>query len=134
MTAQTGPILVNDHYLWRRWTNIRTDVIHRNVACDWDKNDFWHFVDYIEHTIGPQPQLGMKLIRKTVHKGWVKKNMMWADYIEAGRHYSTCRIYKIGRKEDTVSGWARTHNISPATVFSRLELGWTIKRALGLTK
>lgn len=132
MAAQTGPVPVEQHYLWRRWTNIRADVMHRNVESDWEKNDFWDFVDYVEMTIGPQPSKEMKLIRIQVHKGWRRKNLMWANAIEAGRHYTTCRIYKIGREEDTVSNWARRYNMNPATVFTRLEMGWPIKRALGI--
>jgi hypothetical protein len=132
MAIQTGPMPVEDHYLWRRWTNIRTEVLHHDVICDWDKHDFWDFVDYVEHKVGLPPSNTHKLIRNRVDLGWVRGNMLWADAIEAGRHYRNVKLYKIGKETNTASNWARIHNINIATVYTRLELGWPIRRAVGL--
>jgi hypothetical protein len=132
MTKVIGPMPVEDHYLWRRWTNLRTEVMHHNVISDWDKHDFWSFVDYVEIKVGTPPSKQHKLIRNRVDLGWVQGNLLWANAIEAGRHYRNAKLHKIGKETNTAAGWARKYNVNAATVYTRLEMGWPIKKAVGL--
>jgi hypothetical protein len=120
------------HYLFRRWTNLNYDVKWFQVDCDWQRGEFWDFVDYIESTIGYQPTKQHKLIRIQPNKGWIKKNIKWATATEAGLSLSTAHIYRIGNKKNNIIGWARTYNLVPRLVYERLNAGWPIEKALEL--
>lgn len=124
-----------DHPLYRRWTNIRYEMDRDpSILCDWRNDEFWEYVDYTESELGKLPDPKLKLIRKNPDLGWVKGNLMYADHVEAGRHYRSARMYKINGLSDNVTGWARRYNVNVYTVYSRLENGWPIKKALGIIK
>jgi hypothetical protein len=64
-------------------------------------------------------------------RGYNPDNCRWVDNIAQHNNMSSNRLITYRGETKTVSQWAKEYNIIPQTLYSRLNRGWSISRAIG---
>ena len=62
--------------------------------------------------------------------GYKPGNVRWATHLESIRNRSNTRFYSYRGQRRCVAEWATIYKINLRTLYSRLNRGWTIERAL----
>lgn len=73
---------------------------------------------------------GKTLDRIDNNKGYCKENCRWATPKEQLNNKRNNRLLTFNGRTMTVSQWSRNLNIPKTTIFTRLQRGWDINRAL----
>ena len=95
------------------------------TMCERWRNSFAAFVE----DMGPCPP-GLSIDRIDNEKDYEPGNCRWADdFTQANNRRGNRRLTFAGRTM-TVSQWSRVVGISRAALWERLDLGWSIERAL----
>ena len=103
------------------WRNLRLQ--NRKWIPKWDA-----FEGFLAD-MGPRPP-GMVLVARDPQKPWSKANCYWGPRYKACVHHRRARIITWKGTSTSVGDWARTLDISPNTIASRLYRGWEDGEAL----
>lgn len=68
---------------------------------------------------------GMTLDRIDYNGGYCKENCRWVNMVVQNNNKRNNHYITLYGKTKTVTQWAREYNINPATVFSRIKMGWS---------
>ena len=130
------------HPLWRRWCVFRNFYNNpknhnykyyagRGLTYSKSFDDFEHFIEYIESTIGPLPFPGAILDRKNNDRGHKKGNLYW-NTMKGNSHnrQSNYKLTYLGQTKP-ICEWATDYGINSHTLWSRIhDRGMTLKQAL----
>jgi hypothetical protein len=94
-------------------------------VCSRWRNSFENFFK----DMGIRPD-GTTLDRKQVNKGYSPKNCRWATKEQQNNNTRASRYVTVKGRRQTISQWAREVGISTATVYRRLQLGWSMLKAV----
>ena len=120
-----------DHPLFRRYTWMRYEHRHHGVGLEWDS--FWHFAEDIEDHLGIPPNLDdMFLLRKDQSKAYTLDNLMWGTRIEQGYRYKRTHRVTYKKRSMSLKQWAIELGVPYATLYTRLRMGFSPKKILGL--
>lgn len=85
------------------------------------------FENFLED-MGEAPK-GLQIDRINNNKGYYKENCRWATPKQNSRNKRDNRLILYGGKIQCISAWAEELNISSGTLSSRLNRGWSVRRA-----
>ena len=77
-----------------------------------------------------EPPSGMTLDRVDNEKGYFPENCRWASRKTQGKNRRGRRILKVGDKEMPMADWARYAGLTVATLWRRIETGWSPAEAV----
>ena len=97
----------------------------RGIGYDPRWDDFENFLEDMG-----EPELGQTLDRKDNDLGYSKENCRWASIEEQANNKSNNRTFVINGKRQTLSQLSKKAGLESRTVWSRLETGMSIKKAL----
>ena len=80
--------------------------------------------------IGPRPSPKHSVERRDNDKGYEPSNCYWATWTEQQRNRSSNRMILYRGQMMPLTAAAELANLNPATVFGRLNLGWTDDEAI----
>lgn len=126
--------------LYDVWTNIKQRCLNKNnpnyknyggrgiTICDeWINN----FIKFQEWAIKNGYKKGLNIDRKDNDKGYSPENCRFITYIENQNNKRTNAYIEFNNKIDTITNWARSLNMNPRTLITRLDtLNWDIEKAL----
>lgn len=96
-------------------------------VCDRWRVDFDAFLA----DVGPRPSRQHSLDRHPAADGnYEPGNVRWATKTEQARNRRTNRVEEMDGERLTVAEWAERYGLGRQVVVSRLERGWSLKRAL----
>lgn len=122
--------------IWRsmnqRCSNPNTKNYHRYGGrgirvCDEWKHDFMAFHDWAMAN-GYSEELTVDRIDN--EKGYSPDNCRWSTYKEQENNKSNSRIIECNGASHTLGEWSEITGIRLATIWDRLQRGWTPERAL----
>lgn len=119
-----------------RGTGSHENYRNVKVSKEWQKFDnFFNDMhdSYCEHTA----EYGEKdtTIERTNNNGnYCKENCIWATFLVQANNRSNNRYLTLNGRTQTVSQWAREVGISRQGLSKRLEMGWSLDKALQLPK
>ena len=138
-----GPIPVRKHPLYRRW-NFMRQVCYNPKHADYDSyggkgivvgpefDNFWDFVDIIEHKLGPCPNGRLsKLARKDHNGDYTIKNLSWSEAKVVGRRCPKTNRLTYKGKTLPLREWSEITGVGFATLLTRMVTGWTPAQVLG---
>ena len=96
------------------------------VCAEW--NDFLCFKEWAIKN-GYNDKLSIDRIDNS--RSYNPDNCRWVDTIAQHNNMSSNRLITYRGETKTVSQWAKEYNIVPQTLYSRLNRGWSISRAIG---
>lgn len=98
----------------------------RGIAvCErWDK-----FENFLAD-MGRRPPWKHTLDRIDPNKGYEPGNCRWATWTEQQNNKRNSRTLTLNGRTQTVADWAREIGVNPFTIYSRLDMGWSVDRAL----
>lgn len=73
---------------------------------------------------------GAQIDRIDNNKDYCKENCRWATVIEQANNKSTSHFLTFNGKKQTTANWGRETGLKAATIRRRIELGYTVERAL----
>ena len=130
---------MNQHPLWRRWTQIKYMITCENAPqheyyADLEMvgfDDFWEFADFVEREIGPLPTPTHRLARKDQRGGYVRGNLYWAEnHVDVGQRFVKIQKFKVGRRMLTYRQMSEASGIRENTIRNRIDRGWTPRDAM----
>lgn len=129
---------ITDHPLYDRWCQIRkrcyveTDAAYPlyggrgiDVCQEW-RVSFDQFVE----DIGLPPFAGAKLDRIDNNRGYWPDNVRWATQSDQMNNTRVNVLLTYADKTQTQAQWEREYGLKKGTIRARLELGWSLERAL----
>ena len=63
-------------------------------------------------------------------KGYSPDNCRWASRLEQNRNQRTNHMVTYRDETKTIGEWAQLYNLAPGTLFSRIQRGWDVEKAL----
>ena len=114
------------HAMWgtpeyRAWERVRK---HDKVCRRWEK-----FENFYED-MGDRPTKNHRLARKVAASGWKPSNVSWVHKSKQQTQRTSSRMITFRGKKQNLASWAKEVGISQAALRSRLESGWTVRKAL----
>lgn len=79
--------------------------------------------------MGPRPA-GRTLDRKNVNGNYTPKNCRWATSLEQANNTRKTRRITMNGKTLSLAEWSLRTGIRRCTIIARLEVGWSVERAL----
>lgn len=98
------------------------------LAPEW-VYDPYSFCAWCDNNLPPKPP-GYTLDRIDNDQGYIPGNLRWSDMMQQGNNRSDNRFLEFQGERLSISEWGRKLNIKSMTLYNRLELGWTVERAL----
>ncbi len=95
------------------------------VVCDRWKESFTAFLE----DMGDRPN-GLTLDRIDTDKGYEPGNCRWATYQEQNRNKTNGTRLTFNGETLSVTNWAERLGVDRATLFSRIQLGWSVEDTL----
>ena len=95
------------------------------VCPEWD--DFENFKEW---SLSNGYKDGLTIDRIDGKGNYEPSNCRWATYKEQANNVKTNRLITYDGKTKTMTQWAETFGIKPATLWARLNRGWSIEQAL----
>jgi hypothetical protein len=92
--------------------------------------DRWRSYALFALDMGPRPTPIHTLDRIDNDRGYEPGNVRWASRREQALNRYTTRLISFRGKKKSISDWAREFGLVPATLWSRIEAGWPLDRAL----
>jgi hypothetical protein len=93
--------------------------------------NFRSFEQQVLSTLGEPPDgFHSKLNRKDINGDYVVGNLQWAPADRVGRHSRRASQLTWNNRTQNLRDWAEQYGIGHTTLYSRLERGWTLKKAL----
>ncbi len=138
-----GQCTGNRTILYSKWRSIRTRCSNKNdrnyhnyggrgITCAW--KSFEEFRDDMQESFFEHAEKhGIKsttIERINVDKEYSSENCRWATRKEQGFNKRNNHRLSYRGKEKTVTEWAVELNIQPATLFARIQNGWSPERAI----
>lgn len=103
------------HQLWlRQGTPIEEDV-----------GTLEQFSRWVEATLGPEPFVGARLIRKDHRRGWIRSNIEWNTHQAQGDRLLSCAWITYQGETRGIHEWCRKLGLSKWTVYQRRARGIT---------
>lgn len=96
-----------------------------SICDEW--NDYKKFKEWAE-THGYQE--GLQIDRIDVNGNYEPSNCRWVGVITNANNKRNNRYIEYNGIIKTMSEWAREYNIKPATLWARLNKGWSVEKAL----
>lgn len=127
---------IKQHPLYRKWTHIqsvlkseRYRIANRTSieACECDWTTFKDFADDIDYFLGEPPVKHMVLHRKDTTKGWVLKNLEWADRQRVAKTQRTAIRLKYKGQTKCLKEWCEEFQVSIWTARRRYHKGKRFK-------
>ncbi len=94
-------------------------------VCDRWRKSFKAFLD----DMGVKP-LGVTIERIDNEDGYKPSNCRWASYVEQNRNRRDNRLLIYQGETACMTEWAQRVGLRPGTLQARLQLGWSIEKAL----
>ena len=99
------------------------------VCDEWTDNENG-FMKFYKWAIENGVRQSLTIDRIDVDGNYDPLNCRWVDYKVQNNNKTNSRLITYKDKTQTVTLWAEEFDIIPATLISRLNLGWDIKRSL----
>lgn len=126
----------HDHPLYGVWNTMRQRCQNpasksyaryggRGITVDPSWNNFWAFVQ----DMGERPP-GTSIERINNDGPYSPANCRWATRTEQCNNTSTNKKIEYRGKLQTISQWAHELGFNPRLIFTRLNRGWSVERAL----
>ena len=96
------------------------------VCPEWD--DFENFKEW---SLSNGYKDGLTIDRIDGKGNYEPSNCRWATYKEQANNTKSNRLITYDGETKTITQWAETVGIKPATLWARLNRGWSIEQALG---
>lgn len=97
------------------------------TVCDEWLNSFDKFLE----DMGPRPEGKYTLERIDNSKSYCKENCKWVSWDEQSKNRGTFnKIYTFNGETKVLKDWARTFNIKPSTLYSRIRRGLSFEDAI----
>lgn len=80
--------------------------------------------------MGERPNKYYSLERIENSKGYYKENCKWATRKEQARNFRHNHLLEFNRESKCISEWGEIYGLHHDTIASRLDLGWSIEKAL----
>lgn len=96
------------------------------VCAEWN-----NFICFKEWAIKNSYNDKLSIDRIDNSRGYNPDNCRWVDNVVQHNNMSSNRLITYRGETKTVSQWAKEYNIVPQTLYSRLNRGWSISRAIG---
>lgn len=91
--------------------------------------DRWRSFEAFLADMGEAP-LGRSLDRIDGSRGYEPGNCRWATNQQQRENSTYVRMVTFNGETRTIAGWARHLKIAPSTLYTRLNRGWPVERAL----
>ena len=103
----------------------------RGIQCHWGRGQYREFETWVLKKLGPPQGDEKYLTRIDIDGDFAPGNLAWRSGREkANRPDGHSKLYRMGRRTQSLRGWAREYNINYATLWSRIQRGWTLKEAV----
>lgn len=89
----------------------------------------WNKFENFYADMGPMPT-GHTLERVDNSKGYYPGNVKWATRLEQANNQRSNRMISLHGQSQTLAQWSRHTGLNEATIRRRLQLGWSIEKAL----
>lgn len=97
------------------------------TVCDDWKNSFEKFYDWAMAN-GYEDHLTID--RKENDRGYSPENCRWVTYKEQANNRTNNKILEFNGESHTITEWANITGMSLTTLWSRLDSGWSVEKAL----
>lgn len=127
------------HPIWRTYESMKTRCYNPHAAkyerygargikvCDEWKNDFLAFYTW---SIANGWKEGLSIDRIDNDGDYEPSNCRWSNSIVQANNKSTNRFVTYNGKTQSVAQWGKEVGINPATLYYRLNAGWSIENTL----
>lgn len=95
------------------------------VCIEW-LTSFEAFIDHI----GPRPSNKHSIDRINNADGYCPGNVRWATASEQSRNMRSNKLLTFNSQTKTLSEWAQQFGLHHETILHRLNIGWSVQRAL----
>ena len=96
----------------------------------------WHdiaaFIAWIEANLGPRPD-GCTLDRIDNDGNYQAGNVKWSTAAEQGRKRHSSHLLSLNGETKCITEWSETVGINRSTIYTRLQRGWSVERALTMS-
>lgn len=120
----------------RAWISMRSRCRDPNVKSYKDYGargisvcESWSTFEGFYADMGDAPD-GASLERIDNSKGYSPENCRWASIEEQNNNRRSNRLLSFQGRSQSLTQWARETGISPASLKSRISLGWDVEKAL----
>jgi hypothetical protein len=122
---------------YRAWQQIRgrcensaRNDFHRYGGRNIRVCELWRSFDAFYEDMGNKPTSQHSIERRDNNGNYEKSNCYWATKKEQARNTCRNRLLTFNGETRCLTEWSDIVDIAPATLTSRLRLGWSIERAL----
>jgi hypothetical protein len=95
------------------------------VCPEWQKS----YLSFLEH-VGRRPSSAHSIDRLDNEKGYEPGNVRWSTSGEQARNTRRNRMITFQGRTRCLTDWAEEIQVDPRVLWSRLDRGWTVERAL----
>lgn len=118
---------------YKRWAGMKSRCKSKptyvkkgiKVCPQWENNFEQFFAD-----MGKCPSKKHTIERTKNDEGYFKENCIWATQKVQNRNYSQNRVVELNGEKKCVTEWAEIYNVDRGLLYNRLNLGWSIERAI----
>lgn len=135
---------MSGHSFYKRWKDMKARCHNKNNCCygryggrkigvcaRWSGKD--GFLNFQEDMFFSYRK-GLSLDRVDNNKGYSPENCRWSDLVVQSNNRRSNRNLTHNGETQSLAMWSKTLGINQNTISSRLKRGWSISKALIITK
>ena len=124
--------------LYHIWANMIQRCTNENNKC-WARyggrgitvcDEWFYFTNFKKWALENGYSENLSIDRINVNKGYSPTNCRWSDSITQANNKRTNHYIDYRGRNLTISQWATLLQISPKTISTRLQRGWSVERTL----